>query len=319
MRPPELRCEIPHERGLSRDLRRVGQKERNRVGARREPRRRRQAAPASVVVMLRETVREKKRMNPERREGWVRRCGHVSGQPVHPLTALGRAKGRRLFLVQRAQDAREPRGRNVVERGRLGLKRPERIHDGAENDEYDGGGTPRGRPRGCARGGREKRHERDQEARPPAPAPVPRPPGRIQREKAGGERERRDRGAACLPPADERNEPDGGEEAQREVEEEPLVRTHEEAPGPVERRMRKVLPACIGRERTAEANDLEGEHCRDRYGDRGNARLRGRSLRPSVLVLCTRAVLFASASRRGLAPPRGSEQGALPLSYPHLR
>src|ERR1019366_7795233 len=70
MRPPELRCEIPHERGLSRDLRRVGQKERNRVGARREPRRRRQAAPASVVVMLREAVREKKRMNPERREGW---------------------------------------------------------------------------------------------------------------------------------------------------------------------------------------------------------------------------------------------------------
>src|SRR5664280_3005392 len=120
--------------------------------------------------------------------------------------------------------------------------------------------------RAGAPGGREKRHERDQEARPPAPAPVPRPPGRIQREKAGGERERRDRGAACLPPADERNEPDGGEEAQREVEKEPLVRTHEEAPGPVERRMRKVLPARIGRERTAEANDLEGEHCRDRYG-----------------------------------------------------
>jgi hypothetical protein len=36
--------------------------------------------------------------------------------------------------------------------------------------------------------------------------------------------------------------------------------------------MRKVLPARIGRERTAEANDLEGEHCRDRYGDARDGR-----------------------------------------------
>src|ERR1019366_9048055 len=168
MRPPELRCEIPHERGLSRDLRRVGQKERNRVGGRCEPRRRRQAAPASGAVMLREAVREKKRMNPERREGWVRRRGHVSGQPVHPLTALGRAKGRRVFLVQRARDAREPRGRNVVERGRLGLKRPERIHDGAENDEYDGGGTRGPRKRGPQPPLPSHAHQAEYSARRPA-------------------------------------------------------------------------------------------------------------------------------------------------------
>jgi hypothetical protein len=146
-------------------------------------------------------------------------------------------------------------GRVVPREGTVGLERPDGIDENADSEEH--AEDERGhRLRAENREARQKRDERHEKPRAPARGAVPGPPGRGRDEHE--EREPRERKRERAPLAGEPHDTGHGEKREREIQEEPFVRAHGEAPEPVEHGMAEAL-ARIGRERAPEAHDLENE------------------------------------------------------------